>query len=142
MGKKLLNFFQSKLLFNFTLDYLNVNMLIGKSNQLSLIGNGLNSVNYTFIKNNFDTIIPELVIFKSQKHKNLMLTVQFNKLSVHKKLNSIGFTLTDINFLNTKTSVNTVNNLSKFNNMFLNYQKILSIVITQVITLRSLHTYL
>lgn len=130
-------------------------MLIGKSNHLSLIGNGTNPINYTFLKssilnfflknlkyykNNPKMHDPKIIHFFPKKHKKLTLSAQFNKLSTPNKLNYLGFTFTNINFLKTQTITNT--NITLLTKTPINVFKILNIVNKQLVTLRSLHVYL
>jgi hypothetical protein len=71
-------------------------MLTGKTNQLSLIGNGAHSLNYNICHPVIK--IPKYSSYNPVKTKNLLNTAYFNKLDTVVKLNNLGMSFTTLKF--------------------------------------------
>jgi hypothetical protein len=157
--KKLINFCQSTLTHNFTLNYSYLNMLTTQSSHLSLIGNGVNSINFSFCKKNIlSGIKKSLVYYNNSKvlinsklvtkfrynttnhMRKLQPTAQFNKLSVVDKLNTTGLLFININFLSYNIPISK-SSFTKSMNLMLHINEILKIILKQLVFIRQLHTY-
>jgi hypothetical protein len=136
---KLVNFYQLKLLFNFTVNYVYSKMLISKTNQLLSIGNGALTINYN--------IHTSIIIVKSTNRINicrqekLLNTAHFTKLDTFVKLNNLGMPFTTISYLRNKYHINsTLVNLKNWSiTNYFNF--LLKSVINMLVCLRFLHTY-
>ena len=122
----------------YTITYTHFSMFLKKSNQLTLIGLGSYGINYNKINfNNSKVII-------NKKNKSFLVpSVQFNTKNCIEKLNNLGFTFTNSNYINNYYPIKTGVEPQKFllNNTYTTGVST-SLVLTTSTSLRTIHTYL
>jgi len=99
--KNMINFYQTQSMYNYTIDYSHLNMVL-KTQQPSTIGFGKLPLNYNFTKT-LPQYFVKNTLYGCQSSKNskttkLILQAQFNKLSSFKKLNALGFNFSNLIF--------------------------------------------